>query len=49
MNVYGIIILCALAGEYLLNFVADLLNLRSLRPDVPPEFADVYDSDTYEK
>jgi len=49
MNIYGIIILCALAGEYLLNFVADLLNLRSLKPDVPPEFADVYDRATYEK
>lgn len=49
MNVYGIIILCALAGEYLLNLVADLLNLRSLRPGVPPEFADVYDGATYAK
>jgi len=49
MNAYGIIILCALVGEYLLNLVADLLNLRSLKPDVPPEFADVYDEGTYRK
>jgi len=49
MNVYGIIILCALAGEFLLNLAADILNLRSLKPGVPPEFADVYDSATYSK
>ncbi len=49
MNVYGLIILCALAGEFLLNLAADILNLRSLKPGVPPEFADVYDGTTYEK
>ena len=49
MNVYAVVILTALFVDYGLNLVADLLNLRALRPDVPREFADVYDAERYRR
>lgn len=49
VNAYAVIIVAALAGEYLLNAAADILNLRSMRPEVPGEFAGVYDADTYRR
>ncbi len=47
MNAFAIVILVALVGEYVLNLVADRLNLSALRPEVPEEFRDVYDAETY--
>ncbi|MCF7853863.1 MAG: M48 family metallopeptidase [Candidatus Pacebacteria bacterium] len=47
MNSYAVIILAALLLEYVLNLVADTLNLRSARNQLPTEFRDVYDSETY--
>jgi STE24 endopeptidase len=44
--------IAALAGLLLVeavNWTARLLNLRALRPDLPPEFADVYDAEAYSK
>ena len=41
MNIYCIIILVALVGQYLLELVASLLNLRALDPELPREFQDV--------
>lgn len=49
MNYYGIIILIALIAEYLLDLIADLLNLKTLRGDMDDEFASVYDKQTYLK
>ncbi|MBA4312808.1 MAG: peptidase M48 [Chlorobiaceae bacterium] len=49
MNYYGIIILIALVGEYLLDLAADLLNLKTLRGDLDDEFTSVYDKQTYSK
>ncbi len=49
MNTYAIIILVALLGEFVLNRVADLLNLRALRPELPEEFRDVYDAEKYRR
>ncbi|MEM7305634.1 MAG: M48 family metallopeptidase [Planctomycetota bacterium] len=49
MNVYGIIVLVALVGDFVLNFWADVLNLRALRPELPDEFRDVYDADKYRR
>jgi len=49
MNVYTIIILTALLFEYVLNIVADLLNLRTLSTELPQEFVGVYDSSSYKK
>lgn len=49
MNIYGIIILGTLLVSYVLDLVADLLNLTALAPDLPNEFQDVYDADAYQK
>ena len=49
MNTYGIIILGTILLSYVLDLVADLLNLKALGPDVPSEFHDVYDAEAYQK
>jgi STE24 endopeptidase len=49
MNVYGIVILAALLGEYILNIIADVLNLRTLSTALPQEFVGVYDANSYKK
>ena len=47
MNLYGILILIALLADYGLNLIADLLNLRAMRRDLPEEFRGVYDPQAY--
>jgi STE24 endopeptidase len=47
MNVYGSIILVTLLLDYGLNLVADMFNLRALRPELPAAFRGVYDADAY--
>ncbi|PWN08256.1 M48 family metallopeptidase [Rhodohalobacter mucosus] len=47
MNIYTIIILAAIVAEFLLSVVANALNLKSLSKELPGEFEDVYDEDTY--
>ena len=47
MNVYAVIIVVALLGEYALSVLSSTLNLRSLSPTVPPDFTDVLDADRY--
>ncbi len=49
MNAYAVLILAALLVEHGVSLAADLLNLRALRPDVPPAFADVYDAERYRR
>lgn len=49
MNIYAVIILLALAVNYLLNLVSDILNLKALRSPLPEEFRDVCDEETYRK
>ena len=49
MNLYGIIILVTLLTGYLLDLITSVLNLRALDPQLPDEFKDVYDSETYRK
>jgi len=43
------IILCANAGMYLLDTVANRLNLRALKPELPGEFEGVYDREEYRR
>ena len=47
MNGYLLCILAILLLGYLLDLTVALLNLRSLRPELPLEFAGVYDADQY--
>ncbi len=49
MNFIAVIILVALLIDYGLNLAADLLNLSRLEKKLPPEYADIYDPDRYEK
>ena len=49
MNIFGTIILFSLLAEYILNLVANLLNVKTLRDQLPKEFEGVYDSEAYEK
>jgi STE24 endopeptidase len=47
MHIYGIIIVVTLLLEYGLNLVADILNLRALRPELPAAFRGVYEAEAY--
>jgi STE24 endopeptidase len=49
MNIYAVIILFTILFSYFLDLVADILNLKALRPDLPEEFQDVYDAEVYRK
>ncbi|HZY10353.1 MAG TPA: M48 family metallopeptidase [Bacteroidota bacterium] len=49
MNPYGVIVLSTLLVEYVLHLLANVLNIKSLRPDVPEEFQGVFDPDAYRK
>jgi STE24 endopeptidase len=45
----GGFILCTLLGYYFLDCFAKILNLRSLKTEVPGEFADIYDEVRYRR
>ncbi len=47
MNIYGLIILIALVANFVLALIADWLNLRALDPQLPSEFAGIYDTEKY--
>jgi STE24 endopeptidase len=49
MNLYGVIILLALISEFILQLIADYLNLQSLSNRIPKEFEGVYDTEKYAK
>ena len=49
MNLIAVIILVAILAEYLLDTIADRFNLKSLSKQVPDEFEEVYDEETYAK
>jgi STE24 endopeptidase len=42
-------IICVLVGYHLLETIANLLNLRSLKEEVPPEFVGIYESSEYRR
>ncbi len=49
MNVYLAVILLIILFKYVLNFVVDVLNVKSADPALPKEFKGYYDKDKYEK
>lgn len=49
MNIYAIIILAAIVVDFVLEIISNRLNLKSLTKELPDEFEDVYDEDTYAK
>jgi STE24 endopeptidase len=48
-NTVAIVLLVALLLLWNLDFIATLLNLKSLRPEVPSEFQGIYDDEKYAK
>lgn len=49
MNPYLVFILTVLVASYLLDLVVSFLEIRSLQPELPAEFKDVYDEEKYRK
>jgi len=49
LNSYGMIILAALLLEFVLNGLADYLNLKTLDTTLPQEMQSVYDGEAYRK
>ncbi len=49
MNIYAGIILFFLIGHFVVQLVADTLNLGMLGTELPEEFKDHYDAESYEK
>ncbi|MBW1742997.1 MAG: M48 family metallopeptidase, partial [Deltaproteobacteria bacterium] len=47
MNIYLIIILFIIVGNYLLNAVVETANVRYAKPDLPKEYEGYYDADKY--
>ena len=49
MSFYQVFIVVALLAKFLVELASELLNLRSLRPDLPAELQSFYDSNQYSK
>jgi len=49
MNLYAVIILAFILAEFVLELVANILNLRALRINPPAELKDIYQEDAYRK
>jgi len=49
MNTIAVVILCALVADFILNRVADALNLKHLKSELPEAFERVYDPDRYRR
>ena len=49
MNLYAVIILTFILAEFILELVANILNLRALRLTPPEELKDIYQADAYHK
>ncbi|MEM7393387.1 MAG: hypothetical protein AAF492_13670, partial [Verrucomicrobiota bacterium] len=49
MNMFLIIIIFLLVGEYVLNLVVEILNLKHLKTEIPDEFKDTWDADKYQQ
>ncbi len=49
MNIYLVIILIILIGEYFFNLTVERLNLKHLKTALPDEFNGLYDSEKYKK
>ncbi|MFP4543970.1 MAG: M48 family metallopeptidase [Bacteroidota bacterium] len=47
MNIYGWIVLAAIVTGFLLDTIADYLNLKNLNKGLPREFSDLFDEEKY--
>ncbi len=46
---WRMVLIAALVIDFAIHVVADLLNLRALRPEAPGDFRDLYDADRYRR
>jgi len=49
MNIYLVVILAIIIGNYILDLIIELLNVRSTEKELPEEFEGFYDSAKYKK
>lgn len=49
MNIYLVIILSIIVGNYLLDIVVETLNVRHAKTDLPEEYKGYYDAEEYKK
>ncbi len=49
MNIYLVIILFIIIGNYLLDIVVETVNVRHAKTDLPEEYKGYYDAETYRK
>jgi STE24 endopeptidase len=49
MNIYAIIVFAALLTDFILNLIADCLNLNNLRLTPPPALKNIYEPEAYRK
>lgn len=49
MNIFLVVIIASLAGVWLLGTLSNFLNVRHMQAEVPAEFADVFDVETYRR
>lgn len=49
MNVYRLIIVTAILVKFAIDCFAEFLNLRSLSPEIPAGYSDLYDAEKYRK
>ncbi len=49
MNIYLVVILAIIIGNYILDLIIELLNIRSIREELPREFEGFYDLAKYKK
>ena len=49
MNIFALVILTALVGEYILSLVCGVLSLRAFSPTLPTEFIGVFDESKYKQ
>ncbi|MGD9235621.1 MAG: M48 family peptidase, partial [Desulfobacterales bacterium] len=47
MNAIAFIILGTLLADFILNLLADGLNLKNLRTELPKDFENIYDAERY--
>ena len=49
MNAYAAVVLASLVLSFIVELIAEILNLNALRDELPGEFAGVYDADAYKR
>jgi len=49
MNVYLVVILAIIIGNYILDLIIETLNLRAVKGELPKEFVGFYDPEKYKK